>query len=280
MLDPRIRLKHAWLGGILAFLIPGAGHLYQGRYFKAAIYSGCILGLFLMGMALADWQAVQAPPREAMAKGKGGSILKFAAQAGVGLPALFGLLQQQRYESPNNDRVTTLDGKTIVPFTGSLSYLDETGNHTGPASGTLTLEPAAGAFGKKGITGKFAGKVDGQAISFELSDHVELGSPIGASKGRPLVAGLVRKTQDRKEEIGHLEGMIPRSFWNWFEVPMDSLEEEDLHRRLGKYHELAMVFTWIAGMLNILAVWDAVEGPAYGYGDDSQPETGKSPEPA
>jgi hypothetical protein len=35
--------------------------------------------------------------------------------------------------------------------------------------------------------------------------------------------------------------------------------------------ELALVFTWIAGLLNILAVWDALEGPAYGYGDE-EPE--------
>lgn len=280
MLDPRIRLKHAWLGGILAFLIPGAGHLYQGRYFKALVYSVCILGLFLTGMSLAEWQAVQAPPKKALANGKGGAVLKFVAQSGVGLPVLVALLQRQRLESPRNTRVTTLDGKMTTSFTGTASYLDESGNHTGNVTGTLTLEPTTGAFGKKGITGQFAGKFEGHAITFQLSDHVELGAVVGAEKERPFVAGLVRKNGERTEEIGHLRGGIPRSFQDWFEVPMDAPEEEDLHRRLGKYHELAMVCTWIAGMLNILAIWDAVEGPAYGYGDEPQPEEGKAPQPA
>ena len=39
---------------------------------------------------------------------------------------------------------------------------------------------------------------------------------------------------------------------------------------MGKFFELAKIFTWIAGLLNILAVWDAFEGPAYGYGDEEE----------
>jgi len=280
MLDSRIRLKHAWLGGILAFLIPGAGHLYQGRYFKAAVYFCCILGLFLTGMALAEWQAVQAPPKKALASGKGGALLKYAAQSGVGLPVLFALVQRERLESPENARTTTLHSKMVTPFTGTISYLDESGNHTGKVTGTLSLAPISGQFGNQGITGEFTGKLDDQAITFALSDHVELGPPISARKERPLAAGLVREQNGRKEEIGHLYGMIPRAFWNWFEVPMDEEEDEDLHRRLGKFHELAMVFTWVAGLLNVLAIWDAVEGPAYGFGDETLPAGGKTPETA
>ena len=58
MADPRINLKNRHLAALLAFLIPGAGHAYQGRYFKAVIYSVGILGLFFWGMAMADWKAV------------------------------------------------------------------------------------------------------------------------------------------------------------------------------------------------------------------------------
>ena len=279
MFDSRIRLKHPLLAGIFAFLIPGAGHFYQGRYFKAAIYFGCILGLFLTGMAMAEWQAVQPPVKGALSKGKGGSVLKFAAQSGVGLPALFGLIQRERFESPENINATTIASKLTVPFRGEVSYRDEHGNHSGEVEGTLALEPVAGAFGKGSISGSFSGKIDGQPIAFDLSDHVEISAPISAQKNRSLAAGLSRSVNGRKEEIGYLRGTIPRSFWNWFEVPMDASEEEDLHRRLGKYHELAMVFTWIAGLLNILAIWDAVEGPAYGYGDEYVPPP-KTPETA
>lgn len=277
MLDTRIRLKQAWLAGILGFLIPGGGHLYQGRNFKAALYFCCILGLFFTGMALGEWQIVQPPVKGALSKGKGGTVLKYAAQSGVGLPVLFGLLQRERFESASNTRVTSISAPLTTTFEGVAGYLDETGNHTGAVQGTLTLEPTDGPFGKNSITGKFAGTMDGQPVTFQLSNHVELAPRIGAAKERPLAAGLVRNIDGKSEEIGHLRGAIPRSFRDWFEVPMDAQEEEDLHRRLGKFHELAMVFTWIAGLLNVLAIWDAVEGPAYGYGDEHL--SGPSPVP-
>ena len=35
---------------------------------------------------------------------------------------------------------------------------------------------------------------------------------------------------------------------------------------------MASVFTWIAGLLNLLVIWDAVDGPAYGYGDEKKEE--------
>jgi hypothetical protein len=31
---------------------------------------------------------------------------------------------------------------------------------------------------------------------------------------------------------------------------------------------MALVFTWVAGLLNLLAIWDAADGPAYAYGDE------------
>jgi hypothetical protein len=68
--------------------------------------------------------------------------------------------------------------------------------------------------------------------------------------------------------IGHIDGETPRPFFDWFEAPLEDEEIQDVNRRLGKRYELALVYTWIAGLLNILAVWDALEGPAYGYGDE------------
>ena len=260
--------------------MPGAGHLYQGRYFKAALYFVCILGLFLTGMAMAEWQAVQPPIKRTRAEAKGGSVLKYVAQSAVGIPALIGLVQRERLASPSNTQVTTLDKPLSAPFEGVVSYLEGDTNQTGDVIGTLTLEPVTGAFGKSSIAGKFSGTMNGKPVEFQLADHVELAPPIDARKDRPVVAGLIRSENGRTEEYGQLRGSIPRPIWNWFEVPMDAIEEEDLHSRLGKFHELAMVFTWIAGLLNVLAIWDAVEGPAYGYGDPRQPETVPVPTPS
>ena len=36
-----------------------------------------------------------------------------------------------------------------------------------------------------------------------------------------------------------------------------------LHPRLGKLVEIGTIYTTVAGLLNILAVYDAYEGPAY-----------------
>ncbi len=75
------------------------------------------------------------------------------------------------------------------------------------------------------------------------------------------------------------EDRFRRSFWDRFEAPPDEEERDldrayllDLHRQLGKFYELALTFTMIAGLLNILVILDAVEGPAYGYGDTDSKE--------
>jgi hypothetical protein len=277
MPDPRVQLKLPWLAGLLAFLLPGAGHLYQRRFFKAGLYFCCIMGLFLTGMAMAEWQAVQPPLREALKQRQGTAILKYAAQAAVGVPALYGLIQRERYDSKENVRVTTIDAPMKAPFEGVAIFQDETGTHEGPVTGTLTLTPAQEQFGKGSITGQLVGTMNGQPITLQLSNHVELAPPVNARKQRTVVGGIVRELNGRPQDAGQLRGSIPRGFWNWFEVPMEEQEVQDLHRRLGKYHELAMVFTWIAGLLNVLAIWDAVEGPAYGY--DEHPATEPVPTP-
>src|SRR5690606_16735778 len=47
--EPTVDLKNPMLAAGLALLVPGLGHAYQGRNFKAAIFFVCILGLFFTG---------------------------------------------------------------------------------------------------------------------------------------------------------------------------------------------------------------------------------------
>ncbi len=49
-------LKNRKLAALLAFLVPGLGHAYQGRWGKAVLYATCIFGLFFVGMALGEWK--------------------------------------------------------------------------------------------------------------------------------------------------------------------------------------------------------------------------------
>jgi hypothetical protein len=50
--EPPIELKDPFVAGILAWLIPGLGHFYQGRNAKGALFSICILGTFVYGLYL------------------------------------------------------------------------------------------------------------------------------------------------------------------------------------------------------------------------------------
>jgi hypothetical protein len=68
-----------------------------------------------------------------------------------------------------------------------------------------------------------------------------------------------------------VRGTIPRSFLNAFDAPPEGRALDEVTRRLGRVFELAQVFTWVAGLLNLLAIWDCVQGPAYGFGDEPPP---------
>jgi hypothetical protein len=75
---------------------------------------------------------------------------------------------------------------------------------------------------------------------------------------------------------GEIEGTVSRSFWNWYQAPLEDKALEEIHGRLGRRYPLAEVITWIAGLLNLLAIWDAFEGPAYGYGDEDEDEAAEA----
>jgi hypothetical protein len=53
-----LRLKNRYLAGLLAWLVPGLGHLYQGRVKKAILFAVCIHGLFWTGFAQGSWKVV------------------------------------------------------------------------------------------------------------------------------------------------------------------------------------------------------------------------------
>jgi hypothetical protein len=54
----KMALRDPPLAALLAWLVPGLGHLYQGRVAKAALYFVCIMGLFLFGCEQGQWKVV------------------------------------------------------------------------------------------------------------------------------------------------------------------------------------------------------------------------------
>lgn len=303
MRDPRINLKDPWVAALLAWLVPGAGHFYQGRVFKGAIYSVCILGLFLSGWAMADWSAVQ-PPDVRNPTANKTLLLKYTAQLGVGAPSLFGLAQSRRFASEGNTFTTRLEEPVESEFQGV--WLPEQFPHAGgadlrillqrirgshddveysdwpldagvPAEGRISLEPAQTQLGGQTIRAAFTGSIEGQPADLKL-EHVTLEEPIRSHPRRRVF--MVARDPQTEQVRGILVASFPRPFLNRVAVPMSPREENQLHARHGNFLEIWMVFTWIAGLLNMLAVWDAFDGPAYAYGDERHDDDDPQPEPS
>ena len=96
-----LQLKDPVIAGVLAWLIPGLGHFYQGRNAKGALFIICILGTFLYGLYLGGSKEV----------GWGRAVyfsfrptdwrLPWLCQIGIGLPTVpMTLLQSQLQDKP------------------------------------------------------------------------------------------------------------------------------------------------------------------------------------
>lgn len=287
--DRKLDLKNPWIAGLLAWLIPGAGHVYQRRFFKAGVYSICILGTMLYGMALGEWRTVH------WTEIKGGRREKnwgFLTQIGVGSTGLFAYSQTRKFESPKNRPALInafglsqelnipghIDADTLpnivlnesieAPFQGELNGREEL--PSGKLDGRIQIEPQNQSF-----KGTFVGTVttnEGKTreIKLVLGESLFLDRKTLGAPERRLVARII--DEEDRTAIGSIDGNVPRGFMSWFAAPLDDVELTKIHLRLNKQYEIALVFTWIAGLLNVLAVWDAVQGPAYGWGDEPPPE--------
>ena len=104
----------ALLAGILAWVIPGAGHMYLGRALRGIILCICINGLFWAGVAFGGVFTVE-PLRERW---------WFAAQVGAGA-------SKTKIESisppPKGDRAEILEGSTAEVVSGLLGKIKELG---------------------------------------------------------------------------------------------------------------------------------------------------------
>ncbi len=166
-----IQLRDPLIAGVLAWLIPGLGHFYQGRNAKGALFAICILGTFLYGLYLSSSKEV----------GRGRAVyfsfrssdwrLPWLCQIGVGLPT--------------------------VPMT---------------------------------------------LLQSELQD-------------KPLFDGFMAPPALHASEPVEIDG-VPAKL-----PPPSQMSLAEINRLLPRYFEMATVYTMIAGLLNILAVYDACCGP-------------------
>ncbi|TWT88185.1 hypothetical protein Mal64_16640 [Pseudobythopirellula maris] len=97
-----LELKNRYLAGFLAWLVPGLGHLYQGRTGKGLLYAICILGTFVFGFYVGDGKVAYATPLTVDVGGIKGRVTQlvdrwqFICQSGIGAVAIPGLVERDR----------------------------------------------------------------------------------------------------------------------------------------------------------------------------------------
>ena len=122
-----VELRDPWLAAFLAWLVPGLGHLYQGRTAKGLVFMICILGTFLFGLYLGDGHVVYASlPQQQPYR------WQYWCQVGAGLPALPALVQRERAKERKEPLWGGLMAPPREPGPGvppeAFESLDESGN--------------------------------------------------------------------------------------------------------------------------------------------------------
>jgi hypothetical protein len=85
----RVDLKSPYLAAALAWLWPGAGHLYQRRYAKGMLFMVCILSTFFFGLGIGHGRVVYATTKREGSKYR----WEYLLQMNVGVPALPAIVQ-------------------------------------------------------------------------------------------------------------------------------------------------------------------------------------------
>jgi hypothetical protein len=183
-----VDLRNPRLAAFLAWLWPGAGHLYQRRYAKGILFMVCILGTYFFGLAMGGGHVVYASWK------RDDFRWQYICQLGVGAPALPAVAQSHLVRRGNNPLWIT-------------GYRDPR---------TLELiDPARGLNGDELVEGFMAPPPD-------------------------LPLQVMR--QGRFDP----EGRTALSLW---------------HQEYAALFELGTLYTVIAGLLNVLAIYDAAAGP-------------------
>ncbi|HVT26718.1 MAG TPA: DUF6677 family protein [Lacipirellulaceae bacterium] len=173
-----INLKDPWLAAFLAWLVPGLGHIYQGRTGKGVLFFVCIVGTFYYGLYIGGGRVVYASTADIFSMQFLHDRWQYVCQLGVGLPALPALVQRAR----------ALDNRP-------------------PLFGDNFMRPPR--------------------------ENPAPGGPPFQSRDESNPKNVVQHPDELAE-------------WNY---------------KLGDYFEIGTVFTVIAGLLNVLAIYDAHGGP-------------------
>lgn len=180
-----IDLRNPLLAAVLGWLVPGLGHLYQGRSFKGRLFLVTILGTFLLGWWIGDGRVVY------YEWGAGEKRLAFVGQAGIGLAAIPAFIQSRLLNGPARQPLAC--SQWFAPPVRTQQYVSAT-----YAARLVATEPAI--------------------VADDFFDRPPL-------------------KQFRGDEL---------AIWQY---------------QLGRAFDIGTLYTMLAGMLNLLVVFDAWAGP-------------------
>jgi Family of unknown function (DUF6677) len=100
------------MAAFLAWLIPGLGHLYQGRIAKAVLFFVCIMGIYAYGVYLGGNSELGYGRAVYFAFRDDDWRLNYICQIGVGLPSLPACVQAMRM---SNGKKVLFDGFMAPP---------------------------------------------------------------------------------------------------------------------------------------------------------------------
>jgi hypothetical protein len=178
LLPPRSSL----LAGVLSYLVPGLGQIYQGRVAKGILFLVCLYGLFFTGMALGGCQNVYLPDMARQADNK---------------------WENNVWKLPR-------------PFT----FL-------------------ANVYNRPHFAGQFWIGVAAWPAIWQYNNL-----PVPTKEASPFLHHLERGPRDLQDDLAINEFLT----------------------NSDKTPDLGWVYTVIAGVLNILVIYDAFAGPAFGTG--------------
>ncbi len=271
----KVALKEPLFAAGLAFLVPGLGHLYQRRFFKAALYFVCIGGTFLFGMKIGHAKVVY------LNLERGKQTWPYACQVWAGLPALPALFQatlrSREALEPNSFR---------QPIAGQFTgVIEQMGNAHGTLVGQLEVGQPKAAHAIDDWQANLKGvykTADGEFPVTGRFTDISIEPQVAPDSERRVLGTFEGQVQDNPAELrGRVEGYIPRGLWDRYGAPFqerrfldsDVNDLDQAHFELGTHFELGVVYTMIAGLLNILAIYDALEGPAYEDEEEREPAT-------
>lgn len=180
-----IDLRNPALAALLGWLVPGLGHLYQGRRLKGWLFMASILATFLVGWWIGGGRVVFWMWQP------GDRRVAFIGQAGIGITAIPALVQAR-----------LLEGARREPFAASQWF-------------------APPIRMRQFVSTRYAARLVDTEVAIVADDFFD----------RPPLK------QFRGDQL---------AIWQY---------------ELGRFYDIGTLYTMLAGMLNMLVVFDAWAGP-------------------